>query len=118
MSEIILKQGEAKTLTITVKDSDGLAVDLSAATLFLGVKKAKSDTAYAFSKDDADFTKTQAAQGIVSVALTESDTDQTKGKYIGELQCSWTGPPEVIDKSADFYLQIVEAVIPVPPPAP
>ncbi len=118
MSEIILKQGEAKTLTITVKDSDGAVVDLSAATLFLGVKKSKADTAYAFSKDDADFDKAQAAQGIVSVSLTDTDTDQEAGKYIGELQCSWTGPPEVIDKSADFYLQIKEAVIPVPPPAP
>ena len=118
MSEIILKQGEAKTLAITVKDSDGAAVDLSAATLFLGVKKAKADAAYTFSKDDADFDKTQAATGIVSVGLTETETDQDPGTYIGELKCSWTGPPEVIDKSADFYLRIREAVIPVPPPAP
>ena len=114
----MLKQGEAKTVAITVKDGDGVVVDLSAATLFLGVKKSKSDAAYTFSKDDADFDKTQAATGVVSVALTETETDQDPGTYIGELQCSWTGPPEVIDKSADFYLRIREAVIPVPPPAP
>ncbi|MFH1596709.1 MAG: hypothetical protein ABIG94_10135 [Pseudomonadota bacterium] len=110
MSEIILKQGEAKTLTITVKDSDGAVVDLSAATLLLGVKKSRSDAEYAFSKEDDDFDKEQAASGIVSVSLTDTDTDQEAGKYIGELKCSWTGPPAVIDKSADFYLQIREAV--------
>ena len=110
MSEIILKQGEAKTLAIAVKDSDGAVVDLSAATLLLGVKKSRSDAEYAFSKEDDDFTKTQAAQGIVSVNLTAEETDQEAGKYIGELKCSWTGPPAVIDKSADFYLQIREAV--------
>jgi len=110
MGEINLKQGEAKTLTITVKDSDGVAVDLSAATLLLGVKKSKADPEYAFSKEDDDFDKEQAASGIVSVNLTAEETDQEAGKYIGELQCSWTGPPAVIDKSADFYLQIREAV--------
>jgi hypothetical protein len=110
MSEIVLKQGEAKTLTITVKDNEGAAVDLSTATLFLGVKKSRSDAAYTFSKDDVDFDKSQAANGLVSVNLTATDTDQEAAKYLGELKCSWTGPPAVIDKSADFYIQIKEAV--------
>jgi ribosomal protein S11 len=110
MADVIIKQGEAKTLILTVKDSGGATVDLSAATLLLGVKKSKADVAYAFSKADDDFNKDQAASGIVSVALAAADTDQAEGKYIGELKCSWTGPPEVIDKSADFYIQIKEAV--------
>jgi len=110
MAKIILKQGEAKSFQITVKDADGVAVDLSAATLLLGVKKDKSDAAYTFSKEDADFEKAQAAQGIVSVALTITDTSCPEGTYFGELRCSWTGPPEVVDKSADFFIQIKRAV--------
>ncbi len=110
MSEIILKQGEAKTLSITVKDSDGAVVDLSEATLLLGVKKAKSDAAYAFSKEDAAFDKAQANMGVVTVPLAATDTNQPEGTYIGELRCSWDGPPEVIDKSADFLIQIRKAV--------
>jgi hypothetical protein len=110
MSKITIKSGEAKTVIITVKDADGNLVDLSAATLLLGSKKDKADAAYAFSKDDAAFDKSQAAQGIVSVDLTTTDTNHDEGTYIGELKCSWTGPPAVVDKSADFYFQIVKAV--------
>jgi hypothetical protein len=110
MNKIILKQGEAKSFQITVKDADGVAVDLSTATLLLGVKKDKSDAGYTFAKEDAAFDKAQAAQGIVSVDLTDTDTDQAEGIYVGELNCSWTGPPEVIDKSADFFIQIKQAV--------
>jgi hypothetical protein len=108
---LTMKQGEAKTITFTVKDADGVAVNLSAATLTLGFKAAKSDVAYLIEKDDGDFTKTQAASGIVSVNLTEADTDLAPGTYIGELMCSWTGGA-VINKSMDIKLKIKEAVIP------
>ena len=110
MPILILKQGEAKNLTLTVKTASGAAVDLSAATLLLGVTKSPVDTAYTFSKDDAAFDKSQAAQGIVTVNLTATDTGRPEGTYIGELKCSWAGPPAVVDKSADFYLQIKQAV--------
>jgi hypothetical protein len=108
MIKIILKQGEAKTLAITVKNNYGAAVDLSAATLFLGVKKDKSEADYTFSKADQEFDKSQAANGIVSVNLSTADTDQPEATYIGELKCAWAG--SVIDKSEDFFLQIKRAV--------
>ena len=108
MEKLVIKQGEAKTVTFTVTDADGGAVDLSAATIFLGVKKDKSDTAYTFSHEDADFDKSQAANGIVSVNLTADDTDQPEATYIGELRCAWDGP--VIKKSEDFFLQVKRAV--------
>jgi hypothetical protein len=108
MGKFVVKQGEAKTGFFTVKDALGAAVDLSAATLTLGVKKDKADEAYIFSKADADFNKTQAAQGIVSVNLTATDTNQPEGTYIVELKCVWAGP--VIKKSEDFFLQIKRAV--------
>jgi hypothetical protein len=118
MEKIVLKQGEAKTIAITVTDAAGAAVDLSGATLTLGVKKTKADASFAIEKDDTDFDKAQAASGIISVNLEETDTDLAEGTYVGELKCEWTGPPEVIDKSADFFIQIKGAVIPVEDPAP
>ena len=112
MSEkLTIKQGEAKTITFTVKDAAGVAVNLSAATLTLGVKKAKADTTYALTKADAAFGKSLTASGIVTVVLAEADTDLDEGTYIGELKCSWTGGA-TINKSADFYIQIKAAVIP------
>jgi hypothetical protein len=110
MAKLILKQGEAKTIRMTVKDSSGAPVDLSEATLFLGVKKAKTDDQYAFSKEDAAFDKSRAAEGIVSLSLAAADTNQAEATYIGELRCSWPGPPEVVDKSTDFFIQIRQAV--------
>jgi hypothetical protein len=111
MSEkLTLKSGEAKTITFTVKDAGGAAVDLSTATLLLGIKAKKTDTAYSISKLDADFDKTQAASGIVAVNLSATDTALDEGTYTGELKCSWTGPPAVVNKSADFYLGIKRAV--------
>ena len=43
MEKMVIKQGEAKTVTFTVKDALGTGVDLSGAVLLLGVKKDKSE---------------------------------------------------------------------------
>jgi len=110
MANIIFKQGEARTLQMILKDDNGAAIDLSSVTLFLGVKKKKSDTVYIFSKDDADFEKGQAAIGKISAFLTKEDTNQTPGLYVGELKVCWPGTPATIDKSADLTLIIEEAV--------
>ena len=110
-AKLAMKQGEAKTITFTVKDAAGVVVDLSAAILTLGFKKDKADTAYALAKATAAFGKTLASTGVVTVNLTETDTNLAEGTYVGELKCAWTGP--VINKSCDFYLQIKSAVIPV-----
>jgi ribosomal protein S11 len=107
-NKLVVKQGEAKTITFTVKDALGTGVDLSGAVLVLGVKKDKSEADYTFSKADEDFDKSQAANGIVAVNLTATDTNQPEAAYIGELRCAWPGP--VIKKSEDFFLQIKKAV--------
>jgi len=110
MAKLVMKQGEAKTITLTVKTRYGAVVDLTNATLLLGVKRKKKDTAYVFSKVDADFDKTDALTGVVTVYLSAVDTNQLEDDYLGELQCSWDGPPEMVDKSADFTISIVRSV--------
>ena len=107
-NKLVIKQGEAKTITFTVRDALGTGVDLSGAALLLGVKKDKSEADYTFSKADPEFDKSQAANGLVSVNLSAADTDQPEATYIGELKCAWAGP--VIKKSEDFFLQVKRAV--------
>jgi len=111
MVEIItLKQGEAKLLTLTVTDESGAAVNLNGCTLFLGVKTPKGE-AYAFSKDHGDFNLSQAGQGIVSVFLGDTDTNQTPGPYVGELKVLFPGTaPNTVEKSDDLALSIERAV--------
>jgi hypothetical protein len=105
------KQGEAKTLTLTVTDEYGAAVDVSEATLHLGIKQNKNQAAYAIEKVDDDFTKTLGAQGIVTVFLTVTDTNIIPGIYVGELAVTWNASPDIIEKTADFDLKIIKSVI-------
>jgi hypothetical protein len=108
MANMVIKQGEARTITFTVKDALGTGVDLSGAVLLLAVKQDKSEAEYTFAKADPELDKSQAASGVVSVNLNAADTDQPEATYIGELKCTWAGP--VIKKSEDFFLQIKRAV--------
>jgi hypothetical protein len=111
MANITLKQGEAKTLTLTVSDKDGAAVDLSGCTLFLALKRHKGDGDYTFSKNHSAFNTEDAAQGIVSVFLAETDTNQVPGPYVGELKVTFPGgPPATVEKSGDLMVIIEGAV--------
>ena len=105
-----VKQGEAKTLTLTVTDEYGAAVDVSEAILHLGIKLHKSQSAYAIEKVDADFDKTLGVQGIVTVFLTTTDTNQIPGIYVGELAATWNASPDIVEKTADFELKIIKSV--------
>ena len=115
MSKVIVKQGEAKVLTLTVTDEAGALVNLSSATLTLGVKDNASDLLFVIQKLDAAFDKASAASGVVKVPLTAADTNQAEGDYVGELKAEWASNPVVIEKTVNFYLQIRQAVIPVTP---
>jgi len=107
MRSVIFKQKEAKTLVLTITDN-GVPVDLSAAILELGVKKHKSDTTYVINKKDTDFDKTQAINGIVSVYISDQDTNQDPWAYVGELKVVFSASS--IDKSADLTIIIEQAV--------
>jgi hypothetical protein len=112
MGKVIMKQGEAKVVTLTVTDEAGALVNLSAATLTLGVKAHASDLLFVIQKANTDFDKTAAASGVVKVPLTATDTNLAPGDYVGELKAEWASSPVVIEKTINFYLQIRQAVIP------
>jgi hypothetical protein len=111
MDKKTIKQGEANHLTFTILDDDGVPVNLTGASFFLGVKRNKKDGSYAFSHSDGDFNKTAAASGVVSVFLTTTDTNRTQGDYCGELKITMTGTPTPIYKTVDVPIEIIKAVI-------
>ena len=98
---LAIKQGEAKSLTITVTGDYGAAVDISGTTLALGVKLNKNQATCVIEKADTDFDKTLAAQGVISVFLTTTDTNITPGNYVGELSVTWAGLPQEIIENAE-----------------
>jgi len=107
---IILKQGEAKRLTLTVTDENGGAVDLTGCTLLLAVKGHKGED-YAFAKEHETFDLSRASAGVVSVFLGSGDTGQVPGPYVGELRVTFPGPaPVTVEKSGDLALVIERSV--------
>jgi hypothetical protein len=105
MINISLKQGEAKALKFNVQ-ADGAAMNLSGATLFLGIKSSKGDATYLLFKDDSQFDKTQAALGITSVFMDA--TILAPGTYVGELKIQFLDGS--IDKSDDLNFMVEQAV--------
>jgi hypothetical protein len=106
---LVLKQGEAKRIKFTVKDGDGLVVDISATTLRFAVKKNRTDTAFVINIADADFDKTSAVVGIVYVDVSAAETAAMEGDYIGELKTTFTATN--IDKSGDVLIEVAKAII-------
>jgi hypothetical protein len=105
---VTLKQKEAKPIKF-VAQADGAPMNLSGATLFFGVKQTKNDTSFVFSKDDTQFDKSKAADGIVAVFLDTADTNQVPGAYVGELKIEFLDGS--IDRSDDLNVVIEQAVI-------
>jgi len=110
MSDLSIKQCEAKTIQFTITDSSADAVDVSASTMSFFVKKRKSDTALVIAKYStaSDFTVTSATAGIISCVLNATNTDQTPGRYVSELTLAWSATN--IDKSTDLSVEITQKV--------
>jgi hypothetical protein len=107
--EITMKQKEAKRVTITVSDN-GNPADLSNTTLFLGIKHRKSDADCCITKSDAQFDKSQAGSGVVSIFFNSVDLDQEPGPYVGELKIVFPDQDGTIEKTSDIKLLIAQSV--------
>lgn len=106
-ADITLKQGEAKTLTFTITDANGDAVDVSLATMTFTMKDQKSDASALVTIVDGSFDKTDGANGIVTCPISATQTNQTPGKYTGELKTQISASN--IDKSSDILIRIIKA---------
>lgn len=107
MASITVKNGEAKTISFTVK-RDSIPIDLTLATLSFGVKSGYEDTTYKILKSDTDFNKVQAALGIVSCTLTATNlaySNIPNGNYLSELKVTITATDIDISANIDFTVE-------------
>jgi len=107
MTSLIMKQGEAKTITFTVTDSDAAAVDCSSTTCSFIVAKKKGGTAI-ISKADGDFDKTSAATGVLTITISGTESNIDDSDYLSELKITFTSSN--IDKSEDIVFNIKKSI--------
>jgi hypothetical protein len=98
------KEKEAKTITFTVKDSDGNTVDVSGASFTFVIKETADGTALV--EKTTGFGGSQS-DGEVTIDLSADDLNM-KGNYIGELKVD--GGSSNIDKSETFDVYIKDAL--------
>ena len=101
--DIELKQGEEKRVVITYTDSP----DLSAATMSFVAKWDLDDITYAIEKEHADFEMANAASGVVSFELDDTDT-AIAGTLSGECTAVFTGTS--LDRTEYITIWIRESV--------
>jgi len=109
MADISLIQGEAKTLRFTITDSSADVVNVDGATSYFFLKKRKSDTTALVGKYStaSDFSTANASVGILTLVLDSTDTNQTEGKYFGEITVALSATN--IDKSI-YSVEITKKV--------
>jgi hypothetical protein len=78
-------QGDTKTFTVTVYDSDGSLYDLTGYTVRFTVKDDK-DTVDGSASISKTGNVTDAENGVFTVSLTNTDTNITAGIYYYDFQ--------------------------------
>ena len=84
-NEIEIYKGDTKTIQVTVKDADGVVLDLTSYTMLMTVKKTASlsDSAAAF---QATAVIASPATGVGVFTLTHAQTNITAGTYYYDVQ--------------------------------
>lgn len=113
MSDITIRQGEAKKVTFLIKRR-GVALDLTtfnpAPTFRFAIKSLVGDEAYLIEKEDADFEKDEASSGYVSIILTPLETEPLlPGSYLCELESVFVADEDV-DRSRTFTLAVERSI--------
>lgn len=107
MSEIKIKKGEAKNILFTYTSS-GVAQDVSSNTFYFVVKEHCESVAI-IEKNDIDFDKTNAANGVVSCNLSVTDTDIEEKTYEAEITMIATVDTDV-DKSENITFIVSRSI--------
>ena len=106
---ITVKQGEAKTIKFTIRDAVQDLVDVANPTLLtFSVEDRNEKGTLFFTKANADFDKTNAVAGVVTVPISSADTSQDVGVHTGELKIEFTAAN--IDKSIDIDFKIERSI--------
>ena len=100
MADITVYKGDSKTLTITVKDSDGDAQNLTGYTVYLTVKKKDSDADSTALINKAFTNLSQSLYpGQAQLTLSTTDTNITARQYVFDIELNNSGSPSLIRKT-------------------
>lgn len=87
--KLTIIRGDSENITVTFKDNDDVAVNLTGKTVFFTVKKLEDinedDDASAIIKKEIT-THSAPTSGETIIVLTTTDTDQAPGEYVYDLQ--------------------------------
>ncbi len=90
VQDFVREQGTDEPITLTIKDSDGNAQDITGWTIRLTLKDYPSDTdANAVLQEDAVITN--ASGGLAQFNLSDSDTDSLEGTYYYDIRYKDSG---------------------------
>lgn len=107
-------QGEGKWIRFTFT-RNGVALSMSAAVKFFGIKRTVKETAYLYQAADGETAKwdaSNAATGIIRVSIPATLTKSLAcGKYECQGRFILTANTDV-DKTQRFLLKVVPGVIP------
>jgi hypothetical protein len=101
--DIDVKVGEEKTVTITYDDS----LDVSGATMSFAAKRDLDDDSAIFTKVHGDFDMTNAATGVVTFEMDDTDVTSVM-TLIGECIATFSATSK--DKTAYITIWVKEAV--------
>jgi hypothetical protein len=82
-------KGDTATFTLTFKDADGVAINITGSEVFFTVKENKEDTdAEALITKDV-ISHTDPVNGITQIDLSSAQTDIVEGVYLYDIQIKY-----------------------------
>ncbi len=105
MPDIEVKKGEIKSISFTVTDSDGAAVDLSTADIKFRAAANNAATTYDIDLTDSDFTESGASNQITTAVF---DFSSMEGDYVGYLQITFSASN--IDISKEISIKVSDTL--------
>ncbi|MCP4650367.1 MAG: hypothetical protein GY853_09860 [PVC group bacterium] len=104
ITEIKLKQGEARDIEFTYTDSLGSVIDVSSDSFYYVVKNSSDNVI--LKKEDTDFDKLHAISGIVSFNVSSVDSSIEAGIYNSEIKRTVNITSEVnISNNIEFIIE-------------
>lgn len=102
--EICIVRGDTPVIPVTVQDSAGTAIDISAGTFTLTVDVSDSPADASGNLFTLTGTVTDGPNGIVTFQPTTTQSNQTPGEYFYDVQMDLAGSVRTILKG-DFVIE-------------